>query len=60
MSHDISRTVRPRDLLVGRLMEGPPDPSPWGPVGVLTRETGRELINLLDNHLADVLVGHSR
>ena len=48
MSHDVSRTVRPRDLLVGRLMEGPPAPSLWGPAGVLTRETGRELIDLLD------------
>jgi hypothetical protein len=48
ISHDVSRTVRPHDLLVGRLMDGPPAPSLWAPVAMLTRETDRELIDLLD------------
>jgi SEC-C motif len=48
MSHDISRTVRPHYVLVGRIMDGPPARSLWGPVGTLTREIGREFIGLLD------------
>jgi hypothetical protein len=48
MSHGVSRTVRPHDVLVARIMEGPPAPSLWGPVGTLTRESGHELMNLLD------------
>ena len=48
LSHDVSRSTRPHDLLVGRLMEGPPAPSLWGPVGFLTRQSGRELRELLD------------
>jgi hypothetical protein len=47
MSHEVSRSVRPGDMLVARLMEGPPAPSLWGPVATLTRETGRELMDLL-------------
>ncbi len=52
ISHDVSRSTRPHDLLVGRLMEGPPAPSLWGPVGFLTRQSGRELRELLDTYMA--------
>lgn len=45
LSHDVSRSTRPHDLLVGRLMEGPPAPSLWGPVGFLTRQSARELLD---------------
>jgi hypothetical protein len=51
LSHDVSRTVRPHDVLVARMMEGPPARSLWGPVGRLTRETGRELGDLLEARL---------
>jgi SEC-C motif len=47
ISHDVSRSARTRDLLVGRLMDGPPVPTLWGPVGFLTRQSGRELRELL-------------
>jgi hypothetical protein len=47
MSHGVSRAVRRDDMLVARIMEGPPARSLWGPVGRLTRETGRELLDLL-------------
>ncbi len=52
MSHGVSRTVRKDDLLVARIMEGPPARSLWGPVGTLTRESGRELMDLLKNRIA--------
>jgi hypothetical protein len=51
ISHDVSRSVRPQELLVGRVMEGPPAPSLWGPVGFLTRQSGRELRELLDTYM---------
>lgn len=51
ISHDVSRSARPHDLLVGRVMEGPPAPSLWGPVGFLTRQSGRELRELLDTYM---------
>jgi len=36
-----SRTVRKDEMLVARIMEGPPAQSLWGPVATLTRESGR-------------------
>jgi len=48
ISHDVSRPTRPHDLLVGRLMAGPPVPLLWGAVGFLTRQSGRQLCELLD------------
>jgi len=59
VSHDVSRSARPSSLLVGRLMDGPPAPSLWGPVGFLTRETGGELRDLLTSHL-DALDLHDK
>jgi hypothetical protein len=51
ISHGVSRSVRPHDVLVARLMDGPPAPALWGPVGFLTRESGRELRQLLDPYV---------
>jgi hypothetical protein len=51
ISHDVSRHVRQHALLVGRLMDGPPAPTLWGPVGFLTRQSGRELRELLHTHI---------
>lgn len=50
LSHDVSRTVRRDDMLVARLMEGPPSPSLWGPVANLTPAIGRALADLLRAH----------
>jgi hypothetical protein len=47
MSHGVSRTVRKDELLVARIMEGPPARSLWGPVATLTRESGREFMGVL-------------
>jgi SEC-C motif len=57
ISHDVSRSARPQDVLVGRLMEGPPAPSLWGPAGFLTRQSGRELRELLDTYMDALGVG---
>lgn len=48
LSHGVSRSVQPGELLVGRLMDGPPAKSLWGPLGVLTHETASQLIDLLE------------
>jgi hypothetical protein len=48
MSHGVSRTVRKDEMLVARIMEGPPAQSLWGPVATLTRDSGRELMDLLN------------
>lgn len=51
ISHDVSRHVQQHALLVGRLMDGPPAPTLWGPVGFLTRQSGGELRKLLDTYI---------
>jgi len=51
ISHDVSRHARRHALLVGRLMDGPPAPSLWGPVGFLTGQSGRELRELLHTYI---------
>jgi SEC-C motif len=51
ISHDVSRYARQHTLLVGRLMDGPPAPTLWGPVGFLTRQSGRELRELLHTYI---------
>lgn len=38
-------------------MEGPPAPSLWGPAGFLTRQSGRELRELLDTYMDALGVG---
>jgi hypothetical protein len=57
ISHDVSRSARPHDLLVGRLMNGPPAPALWGPVGFLNRQRGRELLELLHTLMDALGVG---
>lgn len=47
ISHGVSHQVRPRELLVGRRMDGPPAPSLWGPVGFVRGEVGSALSGLL-------------
>lgn len=51
MSHGVSRTVSKDEMLVARIMEGPPAQSLWGPVATLTRASGRELVDLLKAHM---------
>src|ERR1019366_3422479 len=51
ISHDLSRSVQPGDLLVGRVMAGPPAPSVWGPVAFVTRRTGQMLSDILKPRL---------
>lgn len=46
-SHDVSRSVRPGHVIVGRIMAGPPAPTLWGPVAFLDRRSSRELSELL-------------
>ncbi len=47
LSHDVSRYVVAGDLLVARVMAGPPAPSLWGPAAFLDRGTGRDVRDLL-------------
>lgn len=39
-------------------MDGPPAPTLWGPVGFLTRESGRELSELLRSYIDALGLGH--
>jgi len=57
ISHDVSRYARARELLVGRLMDGPPAPTLWGPVGFLARQRGRELRELLLTYIEALDLG---
>jgi hypothetical protein len=52
VSHDVSSYVQTNDMFVGHLMPGPPAMSLWGPMAMLDRRTGRELIDLLDERIA--------
>jgi hypothetical protein len=52
VSHDVSSYVQTNDMFVGHLMPGPPAMSLWGPMAMLDRGTGRELIDLLDERIA--------
>lgn len=51
-SHEVSSHVRTNDMFVGHLMPGPPAVSLWGPMAMLDRGTGRQLIDLLDERIA--------
>jgi hypothetical protein len=52
VSHDVSSCVHTNDMFVGHLMPGPPAMSLWGPMAMLDRRTGHELIDLLDERIA--------
>jgi hypothetical protein len=52
VSHEVSSYVRTNDMFVGHLMPGPPSASLWGPMAMLDRRAGRELIDLLDERIA--------
>ena len=52
VSHDVSSYVHTNDMFVGHLMPGPPAMSLWGPMAMLDRATGRELIDLLYERIA--------
>jgi SEC-C motif len=52
VSHDVSSYVQTNDMFVGHLMPGPPAMSLWGPMAMLDRRTGHELIDLLDDRIA--------
>jgi hypothetical protein len=58
ISHDVSRSVRPDDMLVARIMEGPPAKSIWGPVGRLTRDIGFDLLDLLEARAESLGLGN--
>lgn len=47
VSHGVSRAVHKDDLLVARIMDGPPAHSLWSPVATLTRETGGQVMDPL-------------
>lgn len=52
VSHEVSSYVHTNDMFVGHLIPGPPAMSLWGPMAMLDRRTGRELIDLLDDRVA--------
>jgi hypothetical protein len=52
VSHEVSSCVQANDMFVGHLMPGPPAASLWGPMAMLDRGTGRELIDLLEQRIA--------
>jgi SEC-C motif len=51
-SHEVASHVQTSDMFVGHLMPGPSAVSLWGPMTMLDRRTGRELIDLLDERIA--------
>jgi hypothetical protein len=52
VSHDVSSYVQTNDMFVGHLMPGPPAMSLWGPMAMLDRATGHELIDVLEDRIA--------
>jgi hypothetical protein len=50
-SHDVSRSVRSADVIVGRLMAGPPAPTLWGPVAVLDHASRQQISELLQTRV---------
>lgn len=52
VSHDVSSYVHTNDMFVGHLMPGPPAASLWGPMAMLSRRAGHELIDLLESRIA--------
>jgi hypothetical protein len=54
ISHDLSRSVRPGDVIVARVMAGPRAPSVWGPVAFVTRRTGQMLSDILKARMVEL------
>jgi hypothetical protein len=54
VSHDLSRSVEPDDVIVGRVMAGPPAPSVWGPVAFVTRRTGQMLSDIIKARMLEL------
>ncbi len=52
VSHEVSSCVQTNDMFVGHLMPGPSAASLWGPMAMLDRGTGRELIDVLEERIA--------
>jgi len=50
-SHDVSHAAQSGDLIVARLMDGPPALTLWGPVAFLDRDSGQQLSQLLQSQL---------
>jgi hypothetical protein len=50
-SHDVSQAVQSGDVIVARLMDGPPALTLWGPVAFLDRDSASELGRLLQSRL---------
>jgi hypothetical protein len=57
VSHEVSSHVQINDMFVGHLMPGPPAASLWGSVGILDRQAGHELIDLLEERIARLGLG---
>jgi SEC-C motif len=54
VSHDLSRSVEPGDVFVGRVMAGPPARSVWGPVAFVTRRTGQMLSDVIKARMLEL------
>jgi hypothetical protein len=52
VSHEVSSYVQTNDMFVGHLMAGTPSASLWGPMAMLDRRGGRELIDQLEERIA--------
>jgi hypothetical protein len=57
-SHDVSRSVTPGDVIVARIMDGPPAPTLWGPVAFLDHQSGPLLQQLLTAQIRSVNLPH--
>ena len=53
-SHNLSRLVRAEQVIVARLMTGPPALSVWGPVAFVTARTGPTLSSILTAKVAEL------
>ena len=54
ISHDLSYSVTPGDVFVGRVMAGPPASTVWGPVAFVNPSTGPKLSAVLKAKIAEL------
>jgi hypothetical protein len=54
MSQDLSWSVTVGDLIMGRVMAGPPAHSVWGPVAFVTRRTAPTLETILNDRIVEL------